>query len=134
MLKTASCKPVKILICMLMMISVLSPSMTAAAAEESEIQPYAKVINSFTAGINISGITATCEASVAADYVTTLRVTMELQKKTSSGYENVQTWTKSGYGVYLQMSEKKTINVFSDYRLKVTVTADNESKVGYDYA
>ena len=59
---------------------------------------------------------------------------MELQKETSSGYENVQTWTKSGYGVYLQMSEKKTINVFSDYRLKVTVTAGNESKVGYDYA
>ena len=63
MLKTKSFKPVKILICMLMMISVLSPSMTAAAAEESEIQPYAKVIDSFTAGINISGITATCEAS-----------------------------------------------------------------------
>ena len=59
---------------------------------------------------------------------------MELQKSTSSGYENVQTWTSSGYGVYLQMSEKKTINILSDYRLKVTVTAGTESKVAYDYA
>ncbi len=133
MLKTKSFKPVKILICMLMMISVLSPSMTAAAAEESEIQPYAKVIDSFTAGINISGITATCEASVSADYVTTLRVTMELQKETSGGYENVKTWTSSKYGTYLEMTETRTINVLSDYRLKVTVTANTETKVTYAY-
>lgn len=134
MLKSVRSKPAKILICLLMMISVLSPSMAVAAADESEIQPMAVVIDSFTVGLTISGITATCEASVSADYRTNLRITMELQKSTSSGYENVQTWTSSGYGVYLQMSEKKTINILSDYRLKVTVTAGTESKVAYDYA
>ncbi len=116
-----------------MLVSVLAPSMAVSAADESEIQPYAKVIDSYSAGIRISGITATCEASVVADYNANLRVTMELQKETSGGYENVKTWTTSAYDTYLQISEKRTINAFSDYRLKVTVTANTETKVTYAY-
>lgn len=133
MLKSVKSKPVHIFICFLMLVSVLAPSMAVSAADESEIQPFAKVIDSYSAGIRISGITATCEASVVADYNANLRVTMELQKETSGGYENVKTWTSSKYGTYLQISEKRTINAFSDYRLKVTVTANTETKVTYAY-
>lgn len=134
MRKLIKSKPLKVLLCTIMLFSLLTPSASVYAADNTDIQPYATVIDNYSLGIKISGITAKCEASMQADYSTTLRITMELQKATSSGYENVQTWTSSKTGYTLSVSESKVINVLSDYRLKVTFTAGTESKVAYDYA
>lgn len=131
--KSIKTKTVTALTCILMVFSILIPTLSVSAAEESEIQPMAAVIDSYTYGISISGIKATCSATLQSSYAANLRITMELQKETSSGYENVETWTSSKYGSFLSVSESKTINVFSDYRLKVTVTANTETKVSYDY-
>jgi hypothetical protein len=59
---------------------------------------------------------------------------MEIQKKKSSGYETVETWTTSRTGVGVSITEKRTINALSTYRLKVTFTAGSETAVQYDYA
>ena len=62
-----------------------------------------------------------------------LSIKMEIQKKKSSGYETLKTWTGSKTGTYLTMSESRNINLFSDYRLKVTFTAGSEAETTYAY-
>lgn len=126
-------KPIKLFLCLFMMLSLLAPCAAVSAAQQEEISPRAQVIDSYYANISISGITAKCSASLGASYSTTLRITMELQKENSSGYENVKTWTSSTYGRSHSMSESRAINLLSDYRLKVTFTAGNESRVAYAY-
>lgn len=105
----------------------------AASSAGDEIQPLYAVIDNTTSSISISGIKATCKASVTASYSTSLKITMELQKEKSSGYETVETWTKSGTGTYLSDNQSKTINIFSTYRLKTTFTAGGESVTLYSY-
>ena len=126
-------KPIKLFLCLFMMLSLLAPCAAVSAAEAEEITPMAAVIDSYSCGITISGVTAKCNAWLGASYATTLRITMELQKENSSGYENVKTWTSSKYGVSMNVSESRAINLLSDYRLKVTFTAGNESRVAYAY-
>lgn len=103
------------------------------SADEEIIDRYT-TISSFIAGFSISGITANCSATINAQKSTTLRIGMTLQKKTSSGYTNVQNWTANKTGTSLSLSKTKTINPLSTYRLKVTVTAGSESVTVYRYA
>ena len=90
-------------------------------------------IKDYYASISISGITASCNATLKAKYSTNLKIEMVLQKQTSSGYTNVTTWTATGTGTSLSLSKSKTINIFSNYRLKVTFKADNETCINYYY-
>ena len=61
-------------------------------------------------------------------------VKVELQKETSSGYETVETWSAfESSGTYVSLEETKVINIFADYRMKVTCIAGNEQHVTYDY-
>lgn len=120
------------------MIFVSAFSATAVANAQTDnyddlISPLYTTIQSNTTGLSISGIKATCTAAVVPQYETSLSIKMELQKKKSSGYETVETWTSSRYGVSLAMSESRLINVFSDYRLKATFTAGSETTVVYKY-
>lgn len=62
-----------------------------------------------------------------------LKIKMELQKEKSSGYETVENWTSSKTGTYLSTKESKNINIFYDYRLKVTFTAGSETVTTYKY-
>lgn len=101
--------------------------------DEEIIERYA-IISSYAAAINISGITATCSCNIRSLSSTTLKLGMTLQKKTSSGYTNVQNWTANKTGTALSLSKTKTINPLSTYRLKVTVTAGSESVTVYRYA
>lgn len=91
-------------------------------------------INSRDASLTISGIKATCKASLFAKKPTALKIKMELQKKKSDRYETVETWTKSGNGLKLDLQETRNINRFSKYRIKATFTAGSEKEVVYQYA
>lgn len=133
MQKSVKAKPIYILISVMMMLSILSPCLSVAAAQEDEIQPMAAVIDSYSLGISISGITAKCNAHLVSSYSTSLKIKMEIQKKKSSGYETVETWTSTKTGVAMTMSESRAINLLSDYRLKVTFTAGGETKIDYAY-
>lgn len=62
-----------------------------------------------------------------------LSIKMEIQKKKSAGYETLKTRTSSKTGTYLTMSENRNINIFSDYRLKVTFIADSKTETTYAY-
>lgn len=103
------------------------------AAESDGISPLFINIETAASGIRISGIKATCSATLTSDSSMSLKIVMEIQKKKSSGYSTVKTWTSSRTGTILSISESRTINILYDYRLKTTFTAGGETHVQYAY-
>ena len=89
-------------------------------------------INRYNAKLSISGIKATCKASLFAKKSTDLKIKMELQKKKSDRYETVETWNGSKNGTSLIMTETRNINRLSKYRIKATFTG-SEKEVVYQY-
>lgn len=126
------CRTIAIL---MIFVSLLSTTIVANAKVNNDdlIAPQYTTILDNTTCISISGIKATCTTTMTAQYSTSLKIKMELQKKKSSGYETVETWTSSRNGITLGMSESRNINVLCDYRLKATFTAGSESTVVYKY-
>lgn len=116
-------------------IMAFSNTATANAAIKSDntVSPCFKYINNTSICLSISGIEATCTASVMSSVPVKLSIKMELQKKKSSGYTTVETWTVSDTDRFLAISESRLINIFCDYRLKATYTAGSETHVDYKY-
>lgn len=112
---------------------VFSSCIAANADTNDNLSTCYAEINSRDASLTISGIKATCKASLFAKKSTALKIKMELQKKKSDGYETVETWTKSGNGLKLDLQETRNINRFSKYRIKATFTAGSEKEVVYQY-
>ena len=90
-------------------------------------------ISKTSAEFSINGIDSKSAATLRASKSMSLKIVMELQKKKSSGYETIKTWTSSKTGTSFSMSESRAINALSTYRLKVTFTAGNETNVVYRY-
>lgn len=117
-----------------LMVSLFSIGGFAAVVEdEYEIAPCFSTISSVATSFTISGLNSTSSVTLKSQYSTSLYIKIELQKEKSSGYETLETWTKSGTGTILVLEETRLINVFSEYRIKVTCTAGGETHVKYDY-
>ncbi len=97
------------------------------------ITPRWSVINSVATVFTISGLNSTSSVILTAKNSTSLYIKIELQKEKSTGYETIETWTKSGTGYNLSLEEDRLINILADYRIKVTCTAGGETHVTYDY-
>ena len=108
-------------------------TVNAALKDNNEASPCYTYISYDTINLTISGITAHCTATLHTSKSVKLTIKMELQKKKSTGYETVETWTDSKNGTYLALSESRAINILCDYRLKVTYTAASETEVAYKY-
>ena len=116
-----------------LLLSVFSICAYASNNEENVVNPRFTTISSVATSFTISGLNSTSSVLLSAQYSTSLSIKIELQKEKSSGYETIETWTKSGTGTYLSLEETRLINVFSEYRIKVTCTAGGETHVKYDY-
>lgn len=103
----------------------------AAVRNDKEISPFYVNISMYSTNLNVSGIKAICSASIQSKKSMVLKIKMELQKEKSNGYKTVETWSSSKTGTYLSLSESRNINIFYDYRLKVTFTSGSETKVVY---
>ena len=104
---------------------------TSTTVNDEPVFRY-KVISNLTSSIHISGITATCSATLSAMYSTNLSITMELQKLSSGSYSTIKTWSKTDPNTTSIIIEgTRLINVLSTYRLKTTFTAGNETVVVY---
>ena len=101
--------------------------------DENQIIPRWSSIDAVSTSFTISGINSTSSVSISSKYSTSLYIKIELQKEKSTGYETIETWTKSGTGTILALEENRLINIFADYRIKVTCRADGETHVKYDY-
>ena len=127
-------KSVSILLILTMLFSTFAIMSSAAVVEdEYGVMPCFTTIQSVSTVFTISGLNSTSTVMLRAKTSTSLYIKIELQKEKSSGYETIETWTKSGNGVTLTLEETRLINVFSDYRIKVTCTAGGETHVTYDY-
>lgn len=117
------------------MLCFLQPSALSIACvqENSSVTVYKLYIAGNDTGIDISGINAICTAKLTAFETCKLSIKMELQKKKSGVYETIKTWSSSKTGLSLSMSEKRAINLLSDYRLKTTFTAGTEKQIKYAY-
>ena len=117
-----------------MLVSVAGFNFSAVAddTEDSEPTRYT-VISNNTYSINISGLKATCSASLTAKYSTNVSIKLELQKKSGGTYSTIKTWSDSRTGTSIGLVGTKIINPLSDYRLKATFTAGSETVTRYDY-
>lgn len=122
-------------LCLLLALFLLGGTWTAYAADENPptITPFYVNIYYASSKIKISGIKSTCEAILKTDKSMKLEIKMELQKLKSGTYQTIETWKNSKTGTYLEISKSRNINIFCDYRLKVTFTAGNETEVVYRY-
>ena len=127
-------KIVSILLVLTILCSVFAINSSASVVEEDySVMPCFTTISSVATSFTISGLNSTSSVVLKAQTSTSLYIKIELQKEKSAGYETIETWTKSGSGITLTLEETRLINVFSNYRIKVTCTAGGETHVKYDY-
>ena len=126
-------KSLSIVLVLTMLFSAFVINSSAVAEEENTIMPRWSAIQTVATGFSISGLVATASVSLSAKYDTTLYIKIELQKEESTGYKTLETWEKSGTGTMLALEETRLINIFADYRIKVTCKAGSETHVTYDY-
>ena len=131
-------KAISVLISIILVLSVFSFCFVSSAIEENntknEITPRWTSISSYSAVLDINGLTATADVALNSSYYTNLKITAQLQKETSTGYEDVKVWTASKTsGIHLGLNESKLINPLNDYRLRITMTADEETIVVFKY-
>ena len=133
MVKTMK-KAISILLILTMLFSSFAiMSFAAEVEDDTVVMPRFTTISSVSTSFTISGLNSTSSVLLVAKTSTSLFIKIELQKEKSSGYETIETWTKSGTGTTLGLEEDRLINVFSNYRIKVTCTAGGETHTKYDY-
>lgn len=127
-------KTLSVVLILTMLFSVFAINSSAVEVEEENtIMPRWSVISGVITGFTISGLQSTSTVSLSAQYSTSLYIKIEFQKEESTGYKTLETWTKSGTGTYLALEETRLINIFADYRIKVTCTAGSETYTKFDY-
>lgn len=127
-------RPARAVLCLLLALLMLSGGAAAYAADDPPaITPFYASTLKTTSYFKISGIKSTSQATLQSQKSMKLTIKMELQKLKSGAYETIKTWTGSKTGTYFSMTESRNINIFCDYRLKVTFTAGNETEVVYRY-
>lgn len=127
-------KSVSIILILTMLLSVFALNSSAAVIEDDyEIMPCFTTISAVSTSFTISGLNSTSFVVLTSQYSTSLYIKIEFQKEESTGYKTLETWTKSGTGTYLALEETRLINIFADYRIKVTCTAGSETYTVFDY-
>ena len=127
-------KSLSVVLILTMLFSVFAITSSATTVEEENtIMPRFSTIDAVATSFTISGLNSTSSVSLSSQYSTSLSIKIELQKEKSTGYETIETWTKSGTGRILVLEEDRLINIFSNYRIKVTCTAGGETYTKYDY-
>lgn len=127
-------KSVSIVLILTMLLSAFALNSSAAVIENDyEIMPCFTTISAISTSFTISGINSTSSVLLTSKVSTSLYIKIEFQKEESTGYKTLETWTKSGTGTYLLLEETRLINIFADYRIKVTCTAGSETYTVFDY-
>ena len=127
-------KSLSIVLIITMMFSVLAINSSAESVEdEYPVMPCWSIIDSVSTSFTISGINSTSTVVLTSQFKTDLYITVEFQKEESTGYKTLETWTKYAFGTYVVLEETRLVNIFADYRIKVTCVAGNEQDITFDY-
>ena len=108
---------------------------TMAAGSEDEIMPLWNNINGYQTSISIEGSTIYPTAYVDAKAISSISITMTLQRQFtgtgSSTWNDVQSWTTSGTSSYLHMEKEYTASRHYTYRTKAVYTVNGETITTY---
>ena len=117
-----------------MLFSILAINSSAESVkEEYPVMPCWSIIDAVSTSFTISGLTATASVLLTSQFTVNLFIQIELQKEKSTGYETIEKWSAFGDGLALSLEKNRLINIFEDYRIKVTCVAGNEQHVVYRY-
>ncbi len=127
-------KSLSVVLILTMLFSVFAINSSATTVEEENtIMPRWSVIDGVGTSFVISGLNSTSTVTLSSKYSTSLYIKIEFQKEESTGYKTLETWEKSGTGTVLNLEKNRLINIFADYRIKVTCTAGSETHITFDY-
>ena len=122
-----------LIIAMLFSALAINSFATENAEDENQIMPRWSIIDAVSTSFTISGINSTSSVLLTSKFTVNLFIQIELQKEKSTGYETIETWSAFGDGLALSLEKNRLINIFEDYRIKVTCIAGNEQHITYDY-
>lgn len=123
-----------LIITMLFSALAINSFATENVEDENQIMPRWSIIDAVSTSFTISGINSTSSVLLTSKFTVNLFIQIELQKEKSTGYETIETWSAfESNGTYLTLEETRLINIFEDYRIKVTCVAGNEQHITYDY-
>ena len=127
-------KSISIVLILVTLFSVLVINSSATETEdEYGVMPRWSIINSVSTSFTISGINSTSTVLLLSQFKTDLYITIEFQKEESTVYKTLETWTKYAFDTQLLLEETRLVNIFADYRIKVTCVAGNEQHITFDY-
>lgn len=126
--KIAAIMAVLMMVCALPITSVHAEPELDEVITETIVEEYSYT-NSVSSSLSFSGSTATCTSSVnGKSTCTKIVATQKLQKKTTWGWSNVETWDKTVYGKYLTMTNTKTVTESGTYRVRIEAKVYSDSK------
>lgn len=126
-------KILSVILAVIAAISCFSTATVFGQVVDNEIQPRMTYINSANPSFTIKGVKAYAAAAMTAKKSTSLKIEMQLQKKSGDSYSPDTTWTATGSGTSLSISKDKTINPLSSWRLMVRFEAGNETMTKFLY-
>lgn len=111
---------------------------SASAMTSDVLQPKATYIQTTDARINVGALSTTVKGRVNGTIaVTSIRIRLELQKKTGTTYSTIKTWEETFDSNEAVKTESKLTSPLSTYRLKATFTvytsSSSETKTVYAY-
>ena len=111
---------------------------TVSATMQNTVEPKTSFIRLIDASINVGVLNTTVTGQVrGTSSVTSIKIKLELQKKTGTTYSTVKTWEEIFYSDEATKTESKSTSPFSTYRLKATFTVytstNSETRVLYAY-
>ena len=129
---------VKRLIALFLSLSVLFGVfiITVSATMQNTGEPKTSFIRSIDASINVGVLNTTVTGQVrGTSSVTSIKIKLELQKKTGTTYSTIKTWEEIFYSDEATKTESKLTSPLNTYRLKATFTVytstSSETKVVY---
>ena len=113
-------------------------SLFSSAITADQDQPKATYIRSVDAIINVGALSTRVEGTIRADSsITSIKITLELQKKSGATYSTIKIWEETFSGHSASKVESKLTSPLSNYRLKATFTvytsSSSETKTMYAY-
>lgn len=127
---------IALLVSILLMVCIALLPVSAAMSDI--VQPQATYIRSADASIDVGMLSTTVTGQVSGtSVVTSVKIKLELQKKSGNTYSTIKTWEETFNARSATKTESKLTSPLSTYRLKATFTVytstSSETKVMYAY-
>lgn len=120
------CSAIALSICVMSNVADFSTVSMASNIAAYDVAPITTYLTGYSAGLKISGSSATIQASAigTAGVTTKAKVTATLQRQSSSGsWTSVETWTNSSSNSSVSLKKSHSVSSNHTYRVKAVCKA-----------